>query len=176
MMNELAIGETRKPLYECLFSPDRVYRYTLEEVWDRKRGRIQFIGLNPSTADEYQLDPTLKRIRAWSEAWGFGGFVMTNLFAFRSPHPTVMQAHADPVGPGNDRWIYAEAKRAEKIVAAWGAGGLFMGRAGVVMSRIRDWTGKPVFCLGTITGGFPIHPMARGKHRVADDVQLVPYP
>jgi hypothetical protein len=36
-----------------------------------------WIGLNPSVANEAQLDPTLRRIRAFSAASGFNGFIMT---------------------------------------------------------------------------------------------------
>ena len=48
---------------------------------------IMWIGLNPSTADEQQLDPTLRRIRGFSQTWGFTAFVITNLFAYRAMRP-----------------------------------------------------------------------------------------
>jgi hypothetical protein len=55
----------------CTFSLCRRYRYTLEHVIDEaapliRDRRIQWIGLNPSTADEQQLDNTLRRIRSFS--------------------------------------------------------------------------------------------------------------
>ncbi len=72
--------------------------------------RIMWIGLNPSTADEQQLDPTLRRIRGFSQAWGFTAFVMTNVFAFRATVPADMKAQADPVGQDNDYWLGSMAK------------------------------------------------------------------
>ena len=42
------------------FSADRAYRYTLKIVWDESRTPCQFIGLNPSTADEVKDDPTVR--------------------------------------------------------------------------------------------------------------------
>ena len=45
----------------CAFSPDRVYRYTLLHSWADMFApalkTIAWIALNPSTADENQLDP-----------------------------------------------------------------------------------------------------------------------
>lgn len=174
----LQFEETRKPLYECVFSPDRVFRYVLVDSWAPQKGRAMFIGLNPSTADEYQLDPTLKRIRRWVELWGLGGFVMTNLFAFRSPHPAVMQAAPDPVGPENDKRILEFAESSEMIVAAWGNGGAFQGRAGSVETLIAEVAFRlvpDVHCLGFTKDGFPIHPLARGKHRVPDNITPRPF-
>lgn len=88
----------------CRFSPCRKYRYFLTHQWDGLFGwrEIAFIGLNPSTADESQLDPTLRRIRGFCLSWGFNTFHMLNLFAFRSPDPRSLRSIADPVGPEND--------------------------------------------------------------------------
>ena len=43
---ELLKEETRKPLYRCVFSADRVYRYVLADSWAPDKGRAMFIGLN----------------------------------------------------------------------------------------------------------------------------------
>ena len=59
--------------------------------------------LNPSIADEQQLDPTLRCTRAFSAAWGYNGFIMTNLFGLVSTDPAGLYAVADPIGPENDR-------------------------------------------------------------------------
>jgi hypothetical protein len=40
------------------FSPDRAYRYKLWRTWDQSLPTLAFVMLNPSTADEEQLDPT----------------------------------------------------------------------------------------------------------------------
>ena len=53
---------------ECTFSPDRRHRYGLVHRWNPLFGDklVLWIGLNPSTADEAKLDPTLTRIAAFS--------------------------------------------------------------------------------------------------------------
>jgi hypothetical protein len=74
---------------ECTFSPDRRHRYSLIHRINPLLGDrlIMWIGLNPSTADESQLDPTLTRIRSFSEREGYDGFWMANIFALRTPYP-----------------------------------------------------------------------------------------
>lgn len=115
-----------------------------------------WIGLNPSTADESQLDPTLTRIRAFSQREGFDGFWMANLFALRTPYPKEMMADPDPVGPENDAALLDAANRCEKIVAAWGVCGEFQARADAV---VRLFAGRDLWCLGTTQDGHPRHPL-----------------
>lgn len=142
----------------CHFSPDRRHRYTLLHRINPLFGErlIMWIGLNPSTADEQQLDPTLTRIRSFSEREGFDGFLMTNIFGFRATDPKVMRGTRDAVGPENDEALLAAAQRCEIIVAAWGAHGIHQDRALAVaklLARHKLW------CLGTTKDGFPKHPL-----------------
>ena len=39
------------------------------------------IGLNPSTADENENDPTITRCINFAKSWGYGSVCVTNLFA-----------------------------------------------------------------------------------------------
>lgn len=158
----------------CNFSPCRSYRYTLEHVidpllHDREPRRIMWIGLNPSTADEQQLDPTLRRIRAFSGDWGFTAFVMTNLFAFRATDPKDMKAAADPVGPENDRWLEGMAAHCEKHVAAWGRHGQHLVRDVAVM-KLFQRCDYALNCLALNGDASPKHPLY-----VDGDTALVPF-
>ena len=143
---------------DCHFSADRRHRYTLLHRINPLFGGklIMWIGLNPSTADEQQLDPTLTRIRSFSEREGFDGFLMTNIFGFRATNPKDMLRTPDPVGPENDRALLAAARRCEMVVAAWGAHGIHQDRALAVaklLGRHKLW------CLGTTKDGHPRHPL-----------------
>lgn len=111
------------------FSPCRRYRYELWRRWDVPTAPFaMFIGLNPSTADETADDPTIRRCIRFARDWGFGGLLMTNLFAFRATDPAVMKAEAEPVGPENSAIIQSNACNAGIIIAAWGVHGVHMGR------------------------------------------------
>lgn len=142
----------------CHFSADRRHRYTLLHRINPLFGDrlIMWIGLNPSTADEQQLDPTLTRIRSFSEREGFDGFLMTNIFGLRTPYPKEMMAAPDPVGPENNAALLAGAERCEKIVAAWGVCGEFQARADAVTQL---FAGRELWCLGTTQDGHPRHPL-----------------
>jgi hypothetical protein len=85
----------------CQFSPDRVHRYRLIHRINPLFGQrlIMGIGLNPSTADENKLDPTLTRIARFSEREDIDGFWMSNLFGLRTPYPKEMMAAPDPNVP-----------------------------------------------------------------------------
>jgi hypothetical protein len=81
---------------------------------------------------------------------------MANLFAVRTPHPKVMMADPDPVGPATDAELLRAADRCEQIVAAWGVGGEFLHR-GAAVARL--FAGKKLWCLGSTLAGHPRHPL-----------------
>lgn len=108
------------------FDPTRKYRYRLWRAWDLNLPRVAFVMLNPSTADETVLDPTLRRCLGYAQAWGCGSFEVVNLFALRSTDPGALLKADDPVGPANDDVImntamYAGIDGQFGIVAGWGA-------------------------------------------------------
>src|SRR5947209_6307215 len=82
----------------AVFSEDRKYRYVLWRIWDTNKDIIQFIGLNPSTANEMHDDNTIGRIKNFTHDWGYGGFYMTNLFGLVTPYPEDLKTCKNPVG------------------------------------------------------------------------------
>ena len=143
---------------DCVFSPDRRYRYTLHHRWAElfTEKCVMWIGLNPSTADEQKLDPTLTRIKGFTTAWGYNAFVMTNLFAFRATDPKIMMAEPEPIGADNDRMLAETARRCGMVVAAWGVGGDHLARAEQVCRLLE---GVTLVCLGITQAGHPKHPL-----------------
>src|SRR5256885_1217 len=99
------------------FSNCRRWRYLLWRRWDASRPAANFLMLNPSTADEFQLDPSCTRARLYAERWGFGALIVTNLFAWRATDPRDMKAAREPVGRANDRAIVRAACEAAVVVA-----------------------------------------------------------
>lgn len=135
------------------FSPCRVYRYSLWRTWGGSRG-VAFIGLNPSTADEVNDDPTVRRCIGYARAWGFGRLYMLNAFAYRATDPRRMKDADDPVGPENDAIIAAVANDCELTVAAWGTHGAHLDRH----HQVRRLVNK-LHHLGLTKHGFPKHPL-----------------
>lgn len=145
---------------EAVFSSDKVYRYTLERWWSPfTQGRYaNFLMLNPSTADAVQPDPTVTRAIGFARQWGFGGLVVTNIFAYRSTDPQNLRKVDDPIGHRNDGHILAMAVGAGLVVGAWGVHGEYMDRGRRVAGMLRS-CGIKLHCLGTTKAGHPRHPL-----------------
>lgn len=71
----------------AIFSDCRIYRYSLSRIWNLTKDFVSFVCLNPSTADERNDDPTVRRCIRYAADWGAGGMVMLNLYAYRSTDP-----------------------------------------------------------------------------------------
>lgn len=156
---------------ECHFSACRRYRYTLLHRWDElfERRRAIFICLNPSTADENQLDPTLTRIKSFCGRLGCNEFMMLNLFAYRATDPKEMLSVEDPVGADNDRFIQTAIEEAYDlnngqldIVGGWGNHGLHLDRQAAFLNTLeplRSLADLRFYCLGKNANGTPKHPL-----------------
>lgn len=140
---------------ECTFSPCRKYRYTLWRHWEGGDGYAMFIGLNPSTADEVQDDPTVRRCINFAKDWGYSALCMTNIFAFRATDPGDMKAVEDPVGTDNDLSLLYIADHASVVVAAWGVHGVHSNRE----NEVKRLLGNKLMCLKLTKDGHPAHPL-----------------
>ena len=151
---------------DAVFSIDRVYRYGLWRIWNDTLPKVLFIGLNPSTADEVKNDPTIRRCIGYAKDWGYGGYIMGNIFGFRSTDPKIMKATNDPIGPENNAWLLKLHDEADLTIGAWGNHGKFMDRGMEVMDLISD-----LKCLKITDQGFPYHPLYLPK-----SLEPIPYP
>jgi hypothetical protein len=144
----------------AVYSDCECYRYLLTRVWG-DGPKALFIMLNPSTATEFQNDPTVERCERRARALGFGSFRVTNIFAFRATDPRVMRAQADPIGPDNDAAILGSVPWADQVICAWGSHGEHMQRGPDITAKLRA-TRKPLFHLGLTQAGAPKHPLYIG--------------
>lgn len=145
----------------AIFDDSLTYRYALWRVWNETIPALNVIGLNPSTATATEDDPTIRRCVGYAKAWGYGGLVMTNLFAYRSTDPNNIPQNVPDgmtwgVGLDNDRHLVEQAKAAGLVVLAWGAHRAVGNRAVVVCQLLR---GVPLHCLRLTKNGYPAHPL-----------------
>lgn len=138
------------------FSECRLYRYSLRIIWDPSLPLASFIGLNPSTADEWQDDPTVRRCRNFAEAWTCGGLLMLNIFAFRATDPTDMKKVEEPVGPRNTAAYLIEqlVSCGGPHIAAWGKHGIHRDRGEYIKGHV-----PRLDCLALNQDGSPKHPL-----------------
>jgi hypothetical protein len=157
------------------FSPDRRYRYRLWRIWDCSKPPLVWLLLNPSTADEREDDPTMRRCMGFAHRDGHGGIVVLNIFAFRSTDPRVLKYHIDSgrdmIGPENDEYIQAylcmtngTLKSQTKFILGYGSNGTMAGRDKQIMQMVAGYDN--IYCLGYTATGQPRHPLyIRGEQR-----------
>lgn len=101
------------------FSEDRKHRYALWRIWDESKPLVMFIGLNPSTANETDNDPTIKSVCRIAANNGYGGVYMMNCFSYVSTDPKLLKSN--PMAEEwNNNTLTATASRCKDVVFAWG--------------------------------------------------------
>ncbi len=148
----------------AIFSDCGQYRYLLWRRWTSHGPDvipdIVWIMLNPSTADERTNDATIRRVMAFSRAWGYGGCRVINLYALRATDPKELRLAADPVGPDNElRWEREMLSETDNCicVCAWGANPMAKKIEAVRMDWLRC-RGIKVYCV-TKDVAKPNHPL-----------------
>lgn len=138
------------------------------------RKQIVFIMLNPSTADQTQDDPTIRRCLGFARREGAQRLIVVNLYAMRATKPAVLFAEKYDVAVGslNDAVVMAWVRQTEsvggKVIAAWGAQTQARQRLADILPQLER---HELWCLGKTQAGHPRHPLY-----VKGDQPLVPFP
>lgn len=163
--NQRRIGVRQSPLppypsrentmkTDACFSDDRNYRWWLLRVWDDSLPINCSCGVNPSTADERENDPTIRKDIGFSERQGFGGLLKVNLSAFRSTDPKPARKHG--IGEFNTSEyirIYFDRFNAKQFTACWGRNGSHFHIQ--ARSLLREF--PEAMCFGKNPDGTPRH-------------------
>jgi hypothetical protein len=153
----------------AVYSLDEVYRYVLWIVWDITLPLWMFSLLNPSTATEFKLDPTLTRCRTRAERGGAGGMLITNAGAVRETKSNLAVKHADPIGIHNELWLRMCVPLCDRHIV--GCGPLAKKFGGDrLYTRVFQQAGVPLLALKVTADGSPGHPLYVGY-----DVEPFPY-
>jgi hypothetical protein len=139
---------------------DGLRRLSLWRHWDYDKPHVQWIMLNPSTADDQKDDATIRRCVAFARSWGYGGIVIRNLFSWRATDPRVLKTLGREKAVGKPfEWEMEGTVACKKIsVAAWGNHGTLFGRGEEVRKFFRDQE-IPLFYLKLSKTGQPCHPL-----------------
>lgn len=143
---------------DALIDGTKKYRYMLMRQWgDNRNNFVNFVMLNPSTADAKKDDRTIESCIRLTRNWGFDGFYVTNLFALRATHPKVLKDSDDPVGIDNDKFINKYARSCKLVVLAWGNHGSLHNRNQIVLEKLNKIITP--YCLNKTKLGHPSHPL-----------------
>lgn len=150
------------------------YRWSLIRDWSIEGLRtdpvkkIVFIGLNPSTADSHQDDPTIRRCIDFSRRWGYNYLVMMNLFPHRSPSPLSLHAaHLPDEVMEKNRHAIKLWSEDGPVICCWGNSYDLAAAEGRHVLSLLDCL---PLCFGTTKDGQPRHPLYIPK-----DAELIPY-
>jgi Uncharacterized protein conserved in bacteria len=144
---------------DAVLTPNREYRYRLSRTWNSEKSPLGFIMLNPSTADESENDPTIRRCVGYAKDWGYGSILVGNLFALRATNPSQLRKHHNPIGPENDEHLRSICTESEMVVAAWGTKGVVNDRGPEVVEMLS----VDLYALNTTKAGHPNHPLYQSK-------------
>lgn len=140
------------------FSPCGRYRYELGRDWNRNLPRVLFIGVNPSTADAYKDDLTVKKWIGFCKLWGCGSFVALNLFAYKATKIVDLHKAEEPIGVVENELTlasYIESGLESTLVCCWGDEGTWLKRDSQFLEKYNHHT---LYCLGRTKAGNPRHP------------------
>ena len=170
------------------FSPCGRYRLHMGRTWDG-RPRLLACMFNPSEANGEIDDPTTTLLMRIASHNGYGGVTVVNGIPLISSTPgdavamvrTWEQRRAWDERDALQRnlaTIQTLVAQHRDVLLAWGA----------LADRCPEWFDHvaeqirevmPPFgrllCLGRTVGGYPIHPLARGRMKVRPDARLVPW-
>ena len=126
---------------------------------------VHWIMLNPSTANGDTDDATMRRVTAYSRSWGYSLLTVSNLWSYRATKPAALFKWLNKGGEWisrttaeSDRWVAQMARRADRVIVAWGARGS-KDRRGLAMLRFLDGLGVTPFALALTGNGQPVHPL-----------------
>jgi len=155
------------------FSECGKYRYKLWRIWDNELPIAMCIGLNPSTANSQKNDPTIIILKKMLTKLGYGGFYMTNLFAFISSKPEDLLTCDDPLGD-NDNKLKEVKLLCDDIIACWGS---FKQATNRIKHLYNNNDFPNTKCFAISKDGNPIHPLAMQKRngRDPDNPRLIKF-
>lgn len=134
------------------FSEDKTKRFVLHRQWNKEKPCAMVIGLNPSTADDKEDDPTIGFVTRILNHNGYGGLFMTNLYTMITPYPNDLIK--------DDNWEHAieiwkaSMNYCKDVVFAWGRFKIHDGRDETAKRMYRN-----ALCFGKLKNGSPRHPM-----------------
>lgn len=156
----------------AVLSSCRRYRYSLTRIWNNQLPKLMFIMLNPSTADETNNDPTIRRCIRYAKEWGYGGLYVCNLFSYRATKPLDLLNTEEPIGEENYMYIKQIAEQVDKVICAWGNKHIVK----KILTHqnpleLLDFISSKLYCIELSKDGTPKHPLYLKAHLLPKKIQ-----
>ena len=154
----------------CVPETDKHKRFLLG-----KNGKsvLLAVGLNPSTANEYRLDPTSRNIETIAKLNGCDGWLIINLYPLRTSNPKKLPKRV------NCKLIYENEKfisdliqnnrfNVTKILFCWGnylEKRSYLKKQSINILNLLENEEPIIYCLGKTRLGNPFHPSPMAINR-----------
>jgi len=144
----------------ALFSPDRIYRYSLTRHWGDGDKKILWIGMNPSTADENHNDPTCTREMNYTKDWGYNHYIKCNVMDWRATFPKDIPTEEGKAASAAGREVLLNyAKESTMTIAGWGKLPKKLEHESLAVKTLLLENNIPLYVLGLNKNGSPKHPL-----------------
>jgi hypothetical protein len=167
---------------DARFSDDGLSRFMVARHWDDALPLAAWLLQNPSRAGAEEGDPTTTRAVHFSRRVGAGGCVLLNPLPWIATDPDdlwrALDAGEIPAEHMAENLDEIERQVARAAILFVGFGSAVPRWAPVSLRRALDRflpRGRGALCLGTSPSGWPLHPLARGKLAIRNDVTPIPW-
>lgn len=148
----------------AIFSKCGNYRKSLTRRWDTLLPTVNFIMLNPSTADASKDDPTIRRCIGFAKSWGYGAIIVTNLFDYRATNSKELTVVKEPCSKSNVLTCMRWASNVDLVVCAWGSKGQYLQKNREMEKALRERHIEVHYIVFNPVTGYPAHPLYLSKN------------
>ena len=158
-------NRTEKEPYKKFYDK-RLFRYTLNCKLKEQGKSITVILMNPSYADEYGLDSTLRNVREFLEKQKeYSEFNVLNIFPIRTANSNhllnLMKKYPKEIQEENNKYIKKVLNKSKYVLAAWGS--KYHNEAKWITDLIKN---KEVYAYSINKNGTPRHFAPQSYNRV----------
>lgn len=162
-----------------IYDGDKTNRFVLGKAGINS---FAIFGINPSTADECNSDRTIDKIEKLIKAWNFNGFLMFNLYPFRTPSPENLPSVKDgALIKYNTEKIRKQLQKSQTCLvwAAWGDAfdtqDYFKDCLEEILRETKDLNLEWNRCESFTEAQNPRHPLAGRPHIITEQSQLTKF-
>lgn len=146
----------------AVLSPCKKFRYRLQRDIGLFGPVAAMIMVNPSTADAYADDATIRRVIGFGKRLGWSRVIVGNVFAYRATDIRELARAADPIGPDNAAHLAEILDQADVAIVGWGTLSKLppaLREGWHTVSEIAASQGVSLRCFGVAKDGHPRHPL-----------------
>lgn len=131
---------------EAVFNDEMTHRYILKKEWNKNKPKATIIMINPSTADEMEMDMTTMNVINNLNRLDYGAVDIVNLFSLICPKISMKYSMSELVDRDNDIYIEKSALRSDIVIIAWGSVGegvrKIMNRQQELLDKLKPFNDK----------------------------------